>query len=198
MLIFYLRQGMIVDKNHKRIYFIQSLLLEKYINFITQKRNKAKREFENDFYKILRIASYGRTMKNVRKRIGLELFNKDDTKNIIKQQSKLIFKGTHKSSGNCVSYTFKQNEVLIDKPIYLGFAILKLNKLHKYETYFDKLQPYVGPENNQLHYIDTDAFVLSVNTEDIITDLKNLENIIDFSNLDENPEEFSKKKEKSD
>ena len=62
-----------------------------------------------------------------------------------------------------------------------------------YETYYDKLQPYLGQENIQLHYIDTDAFVLSVNTKDIIRDLKNLEDIFDFSNLDENHELFSEK-----
>ena len=65
-----------------------------------------------------------------------------------------------------------------------------------YETYYDKLQPYFGQENNQLHYIDTDAFVLSVNTKDIIKDLKNLEDIFDFSNLDENHELFSNKHKK--
>ena len=27
------------------------------------------------------------------------------------------------------------------KPIYLGFAVLELSKLHMYETYYDKLQP---------------------------------------------------------
>ena len=37
-----------------------------------------------------------------------------------------------------------------------------------------------------LHYMDTDNFVLSVNTKDIIKDLKNLEDIFDFSNLDKN------------
>ena len=37
---------------------------------------------------------------------------------------------------------FKQNEVLIDKPIYLEFSILDLSRLLMYETHYDKLQPY--------------------------------------------------------
>ena len=68
-----------------------------------------------------------------------------------------------------------------------------MSKLHLYETYYDKLQPYFGQENIQLHYIDTDAFVLSVNTKDFIRDLKNLGDIFDLSNLDENHEIFSNK-----
>ena len=63
------------------------------------------------------------------------------------------------------SYTFKQNEILMDKLIYLGFSVLELSKLHMYETYYDILQPYFGQENLQLHYMDTDSFVLSVNTK---------------------------------
>ena len=35
------------------------------------------------------------------------------------------------------------------------------------------------------------AFVLSPNTDDFIKDLKNLEDIFDFINLDENLEKFS-------
>ena len=41
--------------------------------------------------------------------------------------------------------------------------------------------------------MDTDSFVLSENTEDNIKDLKNLEDIFDFSNLDKNHELFSNK-----
>ena len=44
--------------------------------------------------------------------------------------------------------------------------------------------------------MDTDSFVLSVNTKDIIKDLKDLEAIFDFSNLDENHELFSNKNKK--
>ena len=44
--------------------------------------------------------------------------------------------------------------------------------------------------------MDTDSFVLSVNTKEIIKDLKNLEDLFDFSNLDENHELFSNKNKK--
>ena len=45
--------------------------------------------------------------------------------------------------------------------------------------------------------MDTDSYVLSVNTKDITRDLKNLEVIFDFSNLDENHELFSNKNKKA-
>ena len=196
MLKFYIRHGMIVDKVHNIIIFKQSNWLEKYINFNTQKRNKAKNDFEKDFYKLLNNAFYGKTMENVRNRLKIKFIKKDDYKEIINHQSKLTFNGIHKSYENCDSYTFKQNEVLIDKPIDLGFAVLELSKLHMYEAYYDILQPYFGQENIHLHYIDTDSFILSVNTKDIIEDLKNLEDIFDFSNLDKNHELFSNKNKK--
>ena len=84
----------------------------------------------------------------------------------------------------------------MDKPIYLGFSVLELSKLLMYETDYDILQPYFGQENIRLHYVDTDAFVLSINTKDIIKDLKSLEHIVDFSNLDKNYELFSNKNKK--
>ena len=84
----------------------------------------------------------------------------------------MTFNGIQKSYENCDSYTFKQNEVLMYKPIYLGFSVLELSKLIMYETYYKKLQPYFKQENIQLQYMDTDSFVLSVNTKDNIKDLK--------------------------
>ena len=81
----------------------------------------------------------------------------------------------------------------MDKAIYVGFGILELSKLHMYETYYNTLQTYFGQANLQLHYIDTDGMLLSMNTTDIMNDSKNLEDIIDFSNLDENHELFSQK-----
>ena len=56
-------------------------------------------------------------MEYVRNRIKKEGIKKDDTDNIIKLQSKVTFNRILKSYGNYDSYTFKQNEVLMDKPI---------------------------------------------------------------------------------
>ena len=196
MLKFYVRHGMIVEKIHEIISFKQSKWWEKYISFNTQKRNKAKNDFEKDFLKLLVNAAFAKYLENVRKRLGLELIKKDNNKKIIDQQSKLTFNGIQKSYENYDSYTFKKNEVVMDKAIYNGFSILELSKLHMYETYYDTLQPYFGQENLQLHYIDTDGMFLSMKTKDIIKDLKNLEDIFDFSNLDKNHELYSERNKK--
>ena len=161
MLKFHVRHGMIVVKIHEIKSFKQSKCLEKYISFNTQKRNKAKNDFEKDFFKLLVNAAFGKFLENVRNRLGLELIKKGDIIKIIKQQSKLTFNGIQKSYENYDSYTFKKNEVVMDKSIYVGFAILELSKLHMYETYYDTLQPYFSQENLQLHYIDTDGMILS-------------------------------------
>ena len=84
----------------------------------------------------------------------------------------------------------------MDKPICLGFSVLKLSKLLIYETNYDKLQPYFGQENLHWHYMDTDSFVISISTKDFIEDLKNLEGMFDFSYLNENHELFSNKNKK--
>ena len=159
MLKFYDRHGMVVEKNHEIISFKQSRWLEKSISFNTQKRNKAVNDFEKDFYYLLNNAFYGKTVEIVRNRCKIEIIKKDDTDEIIKRQSKLTFNGIHKSYENCDSYTFKQNEILMDKPIYLGFSVLELSKLLIYETYYDKLKPYFGQEKIHIHYMDTDSFV---------------------------------------
>ena len=135
-------------------------------------------------------------MENVRNRLKIKFFKKDDYREIIKQQSKLTFNGIHKSYENCYSYTVRQNEVLMDKPIYLGFTVLELSKLLLYETYYDTLQPFFGQENIQLHYMDCDSFVLGIETQNIFNDLKNLEDFFDFSNLDKKHELFSNKNKK--
>ena len=102
---------------------MKSKWLEKYINFITQKRNQSVNDFEKDFYKLLNNAFYGKTMENIRNRIKVEFIKKDDTAKIIKQQSKLTLNGFHNSYENYHSYTFKENEVLLHKPSYLGFSV---------------------------------------------------------------------------
>ena len=57
---------MSVDKIHEVNSFKQNNWLEKYINFNTQKQNKARNDFEKDFYTLLKNTFYGKTIENVR------------------------------------------------------------------------------------------------------------------------------------
>ena len=83
MLKFYVRHGMVVEKVHEIISFKQSKWLESYISFITQKRNKAKNDFEKDFFKLLNNAAFGKFLENVRNRLDLELIKKDILKKML-------------------------------------------------------------------------------------------------------------------
>ena len=68
-------------------------------------------------------------MENVRNISKSEFIKKDEEEKMVKWQSKLTFNGIHKSYEKYDSFTFKQKEVLMDKPIYLGFSVLELSKL---------------------------------------------------------------------
>ena len=86
MLKFHVRHGMVVEKIHEIISFKQSEWLESYISFNTQERNKAKKDFEKDFFKLLVNAAFGNFLENVRNRLDLDLIKKDNIKKIINQQ----------------------------------------------------------------------------------------------------------------
>ena len=134
MLKFFSKKGMIIEIIHEINSFKQSKWLKKLMNLYTQKRSKAKNEFQKDFYKVLNLAFYDKAMENVTNRIQIEIIKEDYDDQILKMQSKLTYIGIDKSYDNYDSSTFKQNENLIDKPKYLGFIVLELSKLLMYGT----------------------------------------------------------------
>ena len=179
-----------------KLFHLSKVIVRRIILVLILKNETAENKFEEDFFKLLVNAASGKIVENVRNRWELELIKEDDIKKIFKRQSKLTFNGNNKSYENYDSYTFTKNEIVMDKAIYVGFSILELSKLHMYETYYDTLQSYFDQKNLQLHYIDTDGMILSKKIKDIIKDLKNLEDIFDFSNLDKNHELYSEKNKK--
>ena len=59
-----------------------------------------------------------------------------------------------------------------------------------YEFYYHKLQPY-SDSKIKLQYMDTDSFILSTKTEDLIRDLEYFKNDFDFSELDKSHEIYN-------
>ena len=190
MFKFYTNLGMKVTKIHTIYRFKQSLWLEKYINHTTQKRTKAKTNFEKDLYKLMNNAFFGKTMENVRDRTNLEFIPHTNIDQIIKRQSKLSFKGITNHYSEFSVYKFDKEKVIFDKPIYLKFSVLELSKLLMYEFYYHKLQPYYN-NKIKLHYMDTDSFILSIKTGDLINDLEYFKDDFDFSELDPSHELYN-------
>ena len=82
----------------------------------------------------------------------------------------------------------------MDIPIHPGFAVLEISKLMVNETYFKIIQPDFEEKSMQWHNMDTDSFVLGINTNDIVEDLHNINDLFDSSNINRNHEIFSNEK----
>ena len=61
-----LSHGLISKTVHKVIKFNQKAWLKLYINTSTRIRQKAKNNFEKDFFKLMKNAVFGKTMENMR------------------------------------------------------------------------------------------------------------------------------------
>ena len=106
---------------------------------------------------------------------------------IIKRQSKLSFKGISQHYNDFSLHTFIKEKTVFDKPIYLGFSVLELSKLLMYEFYYHKLQPYYN-NKIKLHYMDTDSFILSIKTTNLLKVLEYFKNDFEFNELNKSHE----------
>ena len=68
-----MRLGMVVIKIHRIISFTQSQWFKPYIDFNSEKRQKATNDFEQDFFKLMNNAVFGKTMENIRKHMDVKL-----------------------------------------------------------------------------------------------------------------------------
>ena len=142
MFKFYINMGMNVAKIHTIYRFKQSPWLEKYIEHNTQKRTKAKTNFEKDLYKLLNNAFFSKTMENVKERTNIEIIPHTNIDQIIKRQSKLRFKRISIHYNDFTLYKYDKEKTVFDKPINSGLSVLELNKLLMHEFFYLKLQPY--------------------------------------------------------
>ena len=76
----------------------------------------------------------------------------------------------------------------MNKPIYLGQAILDISKILMYEFWYDYIRPKHGGKARQCQ-MDTDSFIMHIKTEDFYNDIANdVERLFDTSNYDKKDE----------
>ena len=81
---------------------------------------------KNIFFKLMNNAVYGKTMENVRKHRDIKLFTTKRRRNYLvsepNYQTKMFF------TENLLAIEIKKTEILMNKPVHLGFSILELRK----------------------------------------------------------------------
>lgn len=176
MLKLAIQHGLILKKIHCALKFKQRAWMEPYIALNSKKRREAKSEFEKSDYKYKNNSVFGKTMENIRKRIDISLRMKWDGRyGVRKLVAAPNFKRATIFSEDCVAVEMKKTNILMNKPIAVGMAVLDISKVVMYEFYYNFLKPKYG-EKIKLVYTDTDSFILHVETEDFYEDMKdNLE-----------------------
>ena len=91
-----------------------------------------------------------------------------------KRRSILVSEPNYHSS-KCISkdlriIEIRKVEVKMNKPMYLGQAMLDISKTLKYEFWYDYIKPKYG-DKARLCYMDTDSFVIFIKTEDFYIDI---------------------------
>ena len=139
-------------------------------------RMSAKTDFEKNFYKLMNNAFYGKTIEDVLKYRNIKI--KDDLERIHKNPR---FLRDRIIGDNMVAVELFKEKVQFNKPIYIGYTVLELSKLSMYKFYYETLPKAF--KTYEVLYIDTDSFILGIETEDMYEDLKKIENELDLSDM---------------
>lgn len=174
----YLSLGMKVTKVHQVLAFQQDPWLRKYIDFNTKMRKAAKNDFEKDFYKLMNNSVFGKTMENLRKRVDIQLINREQR--LLKVTAKPGFKSFKIFNNDLASVELTKQNLILNRPIYVGFSILELSKVLMYDFHYNHIKSRYG-RMAELLFTDTDSLCYNIFTEDLYNDMEQDKDKFDFS-----------------
>ena len=164
-----LDHGLVLKNIHRVIQFKQSAWMKEYIDFNTKLRTAAKNDFEKDFYKLMNNSVFGKTMENIRRHRDIKLVNNKE--DYLKQIMKPNFKAGTLMGADLMSCEMGKIKIKMNKPVYLGQAILDLSKTIMYEFHYDYMKKKYKDSNLKLLYMDTDSLVYDIKSEDFYRDI---------------------------
>ena len=183
LLQYFIRKGLQVTKVHNVVQFTQKQYLKPYIDFNSQQRAQAQTSFEKDFYKLKNNSLFGKTMEDVRKHSNYKLVTDE---NIFKKLSASpLFYDRDIITDDIVGVKMCKAKVILNRPIYIGQAVLDHSKLAMYKLFYETLPSCPLIHDIKLLGGDTDSFFLSLTVEPHITTaniLASLKQHVDFSN----------------
>ena len=179
-----LNHGLKIETVHSAISFSQDAWLKPYIDRNTNLRMKAANDFEKDYYKLLNNSFYGKTMENVRNHRDIRLVTNSKKGSILASEPN--YYSTKCISEDLLIMEMKLRDLYMNKPLYLGQAILDISKMLMYKFWYEYLKPKYGDEV-KLCYMDTNSFITYVETDDFYKDISNdVDKWFDTSNFSKN------------
>ena len=142
--------------------------MKAYIMLTTRLRIAAKNGFAKNFFKLVNTSVFGETMQNIRNHNDMKLVTSKQKHE--KYVMKPNFKDGRAFSKDLFAVEMGKTEIKMNKPVYLGQAILDLSKTLMYEFHYDYMRPKYGSKV-KLYYMDTDNFVYEIETEDFYRDI---------------------------
>ena len=122
---------------------------------------------------------HGKTMENIRNDKDMKLVTSD--KKYLKYVMKPNFQGNRPFSKHLLAGEMGKTKIKMNKPVYLGQAILDPSKTLMYEFHYDYMTPKYGSKV-KLWYMGTDSFAYEIETEDFYRDIaKDVEKRFDTS-----------------
>ena len=151
-----LNHGLKLTNVHRIIQFDQEAWLKPYIDMNTELRKNAKNDFEKNFFKLMNNAVFGKAMENVRNHRDIKLVTSDKRRSIL--VSELNYHSSKCILKDLMIIEMRKVEVKMNKPIYLGQAILDISKTLMYEYWYDYIKPKYG-DKTRLCYMDRMALL---------------------------------------
>lgn len=177
----YTELGMKITKVHRIMEFHQSPWLAKYISFNTRKRQQSKSDFEKNFFKLMCNSVFGKTMENLRNRVDIKLIHNEDS--LRTYTCRPSFERFQIFNEDLVGVENKKTSLLLNKPVYVGAAILELSKIVMYDFHYKVMKPKYG-DNLHLLFTDTDSLMYEIFTKDIYEDMMEFHDYFDTSGYD--------------
>lgn len=183
---YYLSKGLILTKVHRVLSFDQKPWMRPYIEFNSQQRMKSKNSFEKDFYKLMNNSVFGKTMEDIRNHMRADIVTNMEKKDKLMKDPRLTSWTIWGDWGDCYGF-FERSKVkiVLNKPIYTGFCVFDLSKLHMYKFHYDFILPKYG-NKARLLFTDTDSLCYDIETEDLFQDMVDHKELFDCSDFPKN------------
>ena len=164
-----LKHGLVLEHIHGVIEFKQSAWMKEYVDFNTKLRTAAANDFKKDFCKLMNNSVFGKTMENIRKHRNIKLITNREA--YLKAVMKPNFKSGVRFGPNLMGCEMGKTKVVMNKPVYLGQAILDLSKIVMYEFHYDYMKQKYNDDKLTLCYMDTDSLIYDIEADDFYKDI---------------------------